>query len=313
MALYDRRQILKSGLVGLLGAPLFGCDVRAQDATARANTPKDSALENTVKEANQFYEADKFDKAVPLYEAALKKDSNNDELHFRIAFALGEQGKHEESLSHYKTGGEILRKRNGTIDVDTEIAKLEKEIEQSAPVETYVKLGLFYDSKRDNDKLKEVAEAAVKIDDKNSMAHALLGLYHLKLKDYDTAKKKLDKSIELDSHNAMAYIFKGWAEFDSGNAEGALELDKKAKKYFSEVREQFNSSRIFRHAGRTYGRLAINARKAREFDKSIELYSVHNNQYQTYLAVDPNGKFAKDCSSSIDKVNKIVEKIKSLK
>lgn len=135
------------------------------------------------------------------YYACYTYDSTDIEVINNLATALGELGKHEESIKYlFKV-----------IDIDP-----------SKPY-SYMNIGYQYQYLQQHEKAIEYFDKTIQIDPKMAYAYSNRSFSNLQLGYIEEAKKDIEISINLDPTNSFAYRNKAHIFLKEGNISGACE------------------------------------------------------------------------------------------
>jgi tetratricopeptide (TPR) repeat protein len=154
--------------------------------TAEENRTQARAL---LEEGNELYRTDQDEKAVEIFQEAVKLDPELAEAHFRLGLAYDAVGKEQEAEDAYKKAIEKYKKY---LQENGKDAEAHYNIGQA-----YAGLHLYTEA------VKEYRQATRLKDDDSDMFYDL-GAALTKLAQYDEAVAAFSKSLEIDPENYRA-------------------------------------------------------------------------------------------------------------
>lgn len=154
--------------------------------TAEENRTQARAL---LEEGKELYLSDQDEKAVEVFQGAVKSDPDLAEAHFRLGLAYDAVGKEQEAEDSYKKAIETYKKY---LEENGKDAEGHYNLGQ-----TYAGLHLYSEA------IREYRQATRLKDDDADMFYDL-GKAHMKLAQYDEAAAAFSKSLEIDPDNHRA-------------------------------------------------------------------------------------------------------------
>lgn len=173
-----------------------GCKKKPADPSADATVEVGSASEGDrsqarvlLDEGKQYYRDDRDEKAIEVFQEAIKLDPDLAEAHFRLGLTFDALGQEQEAVGAYKKAIEKYKKHLGQNNED---AEAHYNLGQ-----TYASLSLY------NEAVGEYRQAT-KLKSDDADIYYDLGEALTKLARYDEAVAAFSKSLEIDPDNYRA-------------------------------------------------------------------------------------------------------------
>ena len=162
-----------------------------QNFEAITGTDKD-VLNAIIGLADTNYERNRYDKAIELYQKAVKKDDKNAELYFKIGFSLAELGKFDDALKEYEKA----------IKIDSTTIKFPKFVDKNAEKLEDEGAKLMQAKKYDAG-IKKLIESLNA--EKNPLTIYMLGVAHYFNTGSEYAISLIKQSIKIEPRELYSY------------------------------------------------------------------------------------------------------------
>ena len=247
-----------------------------QEISEKRENEKNPTAWDCFYRANKASDNQEYEKAIELYDEAIKLNDKFTWAYFNRGLAHKDLGNHQEALEDY----------NKAIALDSE------------DVDAYINRGLVYEALKEYEKALADYDKAIALNTEDADVYNNRGIVYEALKEYEKALADYDKAIALNTEDADAYI-------NRGNVYRTLkEYEKALADYDKAIALDLEYAMAYSNRGNVYTTLKEYEKALIDYEKAIELdpkyANAYNNRGCTYDAMGEYEKALADYDKALE-------------